>query len=180
MPVNLKSIKGIKIITRNCQSLTFKVKGYLCAMKILLVCLGNICRSPLAEGILQQKAGTNGLHNGEAPHHLSQKVARKHGIDISTQLSRQFLASDFDKFDRIYAMANDVMIDMKRIAGRQFDSKKAFLFLDELYPGAAMDVKDPWYGDEDGYDEVFEQLNLASDALIKNYVAKQTPSNQHA
>jgi protein-tyrosine phosphatase len=84
MPVNLKSIKGIKIITRNCQSLTFKVKGYLCAMKILLVCLGNICRSPLAEGILQQKAlernvnwqiesaGTNGLHIGEEPHHMSQ------------------------------------------------------------------------------------------------------------
>ena len=85
-------------------------------MKILMVCLGNICRSPLAEGILQDKArkaglkwsvesaGTNGYHTGEAPHPLSQKVARINGVDISKQRSRNFVAEDFDRFDKIYAM----------------------------------------------------------------------------
>src|SRR5512138_2458905 len=91
--------------------------SYICAMKILMVCLGNICRSPLAEGILQDKAwkaglkwsiesaGTNGYHNGEAPYPLSQKVSRLNGIDISKQRSRKFVADDFDRFDKIYAMS---------------------------------------------------------------------------
>ena len=90
-------------------------------MKILMVCLGNICRSPLAEGILQQKvqeaglswtvdsAGTNGYHTGEPPHHLSQKVALHHGIDISCQRARRFAASDFQQYDMIYALAGDVL-----------------------------------------------------------------------
>src|SRR5882757_6521724 len=80
-------------------------------MKILMVCLGNICRSPLAEGILQDKAfkaglnwsvesaGTNSYHIGEPPHHLSQKVARQHGIDISKQRARRFVAEDFEIYD---------------------------------------------------------------------------------
>src|SRR5580704_914677 len=99
-------------------------------MKVLMVCLGNICRSPLAEGILRQKAraagldweidsaGTNGYHNGEAPHHLSQKVARHNGIDISKQRSREFTAADFQRFDKIYAMAGDVIDDIQDIARR--------------------------------------------------------------
>ena len=100
---------------------------YLCAMKILMVCLGNICRSPLAEGILKKKAaeaglhwiidsaGTNSCHLGEAPHHLSQKVARQNGVDISKQCSRKFLGEDFECFDKIYAMAADVIEEMKWI-----------------------------------------------------------------
>src|SRR5215471_21588581 len=105
-------------------------------MKILMVCLGNICRSPMAEGILQQKAwqaglnwsvesaGTNGYHTGEPPHRLSQKVARHYGIDISLQRSRRFLADDFHQFDKIYAMAGDVLEEMKWIAKKDFDPKK--------------------------------------------------------
>src|ERR1700727_3091100 len=118
------------------------------SMRILMVCLGNICRSPLAEGILQEKAraagldweidsaGTNGYHTGEAPHSFSQKVARLNGIDIARQRSRKFTAADFQRFDKIYAMAGDVVDDMRRIAGRQFDPTKVELLLNEVHPGS--------------------------------------------
>ncbi len=148
-------------------------------MRILMVCLGNICRSPLAEGILQQKAmaaglnwtvdsaGTNGYHIGEAPHPLSQKVARLNGIDISGQRARKFLAADFDRFDTIYAMAPDVLDEMRRIARNQFDDNKALLFLDILYPGQNREVPDPWYGPEPGYHEVYRLFNQACTTLIQ-------------
>jgi len=115
-------------------------------MKILMVCLGNICRSPLAEGILQHKvaaaglnwvverAGTNGYHMGEPPHHLSIKTALQNGIDIRRQKSRQFIAEDFERYDKIYAMANDVIDDMKKIAKKKFDSKKVDLLLNDMQP----------------------------------------------
>lgn len=150
-------------------------------MKILIVCLGNICRSPLAEGILQKKAteaglkwriesaGTNGYHTGEAPHHLSQKVAKCNGVDISGQLSRKFLAKDFRQFDIIYVMAEDVLNDIKKISGDAFDQQKIKFFLDERYPGKSLDVPDPWYGDEDGYHEVYKIIDETCDAIIKNY-----------
>lgn len=151
-------------------------------MKILMVCLGNICRSPLAEGILREKAagnglnwiidsaGTNGYHTGEAPHPLSQKVAKLHGIDISHQRARRFMKTDFDKYDLIYAMADDVQDEMKKIAGEKYDSRKVDLLLNELYAGKNMDVPDPWYGPEPGYHEVFELINRACEALIEKYM----------
>ena len=89
--------------------------NYICVMKILMVCLGNLCRSPLAEGILQDKAwkaglnwsvesaGTNGYHTGETPHYLSIKVAAANGIDISNQKSRRFTEADFEQYDYIYS-----------------------------------------------------------------------------
>nr|WP_214460518.1 low molecular weight protein-tyrosine-phosphatase [Flavihumibacter fluvii] len=144
-----------------------------------MVCLGNICRSPLAEGIMQQKvaeaglhwqidsAGTNGFHDGEAPHQLSQKVARLNGIDISRQKARKFVAADFDRFDIIYAMAPDVLDEMKSIARNQYDSSKAMLLLDILYPGQQREVPDPWYGPEPGYHEVFRLIDEACDAIIQ-------------
>ena len=150
-------------------------------MKILMVCLGNICRSPLAEGILKHKAekagldwiidssGTNGYHTGEAPHHLSQKVAGLNGIDISQQRSRRFVKDDIDKYDKIYAMAGDVMDDIKKIAGNKFDPKKIELFLNELYPAADKDVPDPWYGPEPGYHDVYKMIDEASEAIIEKY-----------
>jgi protein-tyrosine phosphatase len=148
-------------------------------MKILMVCLGNICRSPLAEGILRQKvaeaglnwtidsAGTNGYHVGEAPHPLSQKVARMNGIDISGQRARNFVAADFDRFDRIYAMATDVLAEMRRIARNNYDPQKAMLLLDAIYPGEDRDVPDPWYGPEPGYHEVFDLINKACATIIE-------------
>src|SRR5450432_2734285 len=121
------------------------------SMKILMVCLGNICRSPLAEGILESKAkklglswqidsaGTNNnYHIGEAPHPLSQKVARLHSVDISKQCARAFVSADFDRFDKIYAMSSDILADMKMIARKKFDPEKTDLLLNELYPGENM------------------------------------------
>ena len=150
-------------------------------MKILMVCLGNICRSPLAEGILQDKAwkaglkwsvesaGTNGYHIGEAPHRLSQKVAKLNGIDIGKQRSRSFAPEDLKRFDKIYAMSSDVIDDMKRIARKDFDETKVELLLNELFPGQNIDVPDPWYGPEAGYHEVFKLINDACDAIVRKY-----------
>lgn len=149
-------------------------------MKILMVCLGNICRSPLAEGILQHKAkeaglywevdsaGTNGYHIGEAPHRLSQKVARLKGLDICAQRARQFVKEDFDRFDKIYAMAGDVLDEMRRIARDKFDENKAGLLLNELYPGKNLSVPDPWYGTEPGYHEVYELIDKACEKIVEN------------
>ncbi len=150
-------------------------------MKILMVCLGNICRSPLAEGVLRHKAkqagldwyidsaGTNGYHIGEAPHRLSQKVAKLNGIDICEQRARQFVKEDFERFDKIYAMADDVLDDIERIARNRFDPAKADLFLNELYPGQNLSVPDPWYGTEPGYHEVYQMINKACDRIIEKY-----------
>jgi protein-tyrosine phosphatase len=150
-------------------------------MKILMVCLGNICRSPLAEGILQAKArkagldwtiesaGTNRYHIGEAPHTLSQKVARLNGIDISNQRARRFSADDFDRYDKIYALANDVMDEMKSIAGKKYKEEKVDLLMNELYPGENLDVPDPWYGTEPGYHDVYQMLDKVLDALIEKH-----------
>ncbi|MGQ0739342.1 MAG: low molecular weight protein-tyrosine-phosphatase [Bacteroidota bacterium] len=150
-------------------------------MKILMVCLGNICRSPLAEGILQDKAfrsgltwsiesaGTNSYHTGEPPHPLSQKVARLNGIDISRQRARRFRAEDFEVYDKIYALADDVMDEMKRIAGKKFDVGKAEWLMNELYPGTNMDVPDPWYGPEPGYHESYKLIEQACDAIIAKH-----------
>jgi protein-tyrosine phosphatase len=158
---------------------------------ILMVCLGNICRSPLAEGILKKKAraagldwviesaGTNGYHIGEAPHPLSQKVARHNGIDIASQRARRFNANDFQRFDKIYAMAGDVVDEMRRIAGRQFDASKVDLLLNEIHPGGDEDVPDPWYGPEPGYHEVYDLINEAADRIVAKYghPANATPKN---
>ena len=153
-------------------------------MKILMVCLGNICRSPLAEGILQQKAklaglnwqvdsaGTNGFHNGEAPHHLSQKVALQNGIDISNQKSRKITKDDFDQYDRLYAMAGDVLSDMMDIAGKKFDSNQSSLLLDAIYPGQNKDVPDAWYSGEDAYVRTYDLIEKACDAIIADYLQK--------
>lgn len=154
------------------------------AMKILMVCLGNICRSPLAEGILQSKAreaglnwqvdsaGTNGYHVGEAPHPLSQKVARLNGIDICDQRARRFVKEDMERYDKIYAMADDVIDDIRRIAKGRYDESKVELFLNELYPGKNASVPDPWYGEEPGYHEVYELIDKACDQIIARYAAR--------
>ena len=149
-------------------------------MKILMVCLGNICRSPLAEGILQKKAFDAGLmwsvesagtigQTGDAPHPLSQKVAKLNGIDICNQRARRFRSEDFDTYDKIYALSNDVIVQMRRIAGRKFDSDKADLLLNELFPGEDRDVPDPWYGPEAGYHEVYKMIDAACDAIVAKY-----------
>ncbi len=150
-------------------------------MKILMVCLGNICRSPLAEGILQDKAfkagfdwsvesaGTNHYHTGEAPHPLSRKVAMQHGIDISRQRARRFRADDFAVYDKIYALAADVLEDIRSIARGQYDPAKIDLLMNELFPGKNLDVPDPWYGPEPGYHEAFRLIDAACEAIIQKF-----------
>jgi protein-tyrosine phosphatase len=150
-------------------------------MKILMVCLGNICRSPLAEGILQHKivqnsldwvvdsAGTAGYHIGEAPHVLSQKVALQHGVDISTQRCRQFVQQDIIRFDRIYVMDRDNYTNVKRICGNLWNVEKVSLLLDMLYPGENQEVPDPWYGTEKDYHFVYDLVNRACDKIIDTY-----------
>ena len=146
-----------------------------------MVCLGNICRSPLAEGILQEKvkkagldwvvdsAGTNHYHTGDAPHPLSQKIALINGIDISQQRARRFTTEDLTHFDKIYALAGDVLNDIQRITGNKFDSTKVDLLLNEQYPGKNLDVPDPYYGGEPDFHEVYELLDEVCDQLILKY-----------
>jgi len=146
-----------------------------------MVCLGNICRSPLAEGILQEKvnkaglswvvdsAGTNHYHTGDPPHPLSQKVALANGIDITQQRARRFTTEDLNQFDKIYALAGDVLKDIQRITGSKFDSSKVDLLLNEQYPGKNLDVPDPYYGGEPDFHEVFELLDQVCDQLILKY-----------
>jgi protein-tyrosine phosphatase len=160
--------------------------AYFCAakftaMKILMVCLGNICRSPLAEGILKHKAkeagfnwtvesaGTNGYHVGEAPHHLSQKVALLNGINICEQKARRFVKEDFDRYDKIYAMADDVMDEIKQIAKDKYDPAKVDFFLNELHAEGNKSVPDPWYGTEPGFHEVYKLINETCGKIISKY-----------
>lgn len=144
-----------------------------------MVCLGNICRSPLAEGVLKHKAreaglnwtvesaGTNGYHIGEAPHRLSQKVALLNGIDICEQKARQFVKEDFERYDKIYAMAEDVLDEIKWIAKEKYDPAKVDYFLNELHPGKNSSVPDPWYGTEPGYHEVYKLIDETCDKIIQ-------------
>lgn len=153
-----------------------------------MVCLGNICRSPLAEGILQQKAanaglmwsvesaGTNSYHTGEPPHPLSQKVAKINGIDISDQRARRFTSDDFELYDKIYALADDVLYEMQRIAGKKFNASKVDLLMNELFPGENRNVPDPWYGPEPGYHEVFKMIDEVADAIVLKYSKIKTVS----
>ncbi len=153
-------------------------------MRILMVCLGNICRSPIAEGVLQHKAdlkglgwvvesaGTESYHVGEPPHRLSQKICLQNGIDISHQRARKFTRADVDRYDLIYAMAGDVLHEIHRTSGSVGARDHIGLFLDELNPGMNQSVPDPYYGGEDGYHHVFDLVNKTCDAIVDRY-AKQ-------
>jgi len=150
-------------------------------MKFLMVCLGNICRSPLAEGILQDKANKHGLnwevdsagtgnyHIGEPPHILSQKVAGINGIDISRQQARQFSPKDFERFDRVYVMDADNYNDVRRMSGAYWNENKVDLLLNEVYPGQNRPVPDPWSYPEKAYHEVFELVDKACDEIVRKY-----------
>lgn len=150
-------------------------------MKILFVCIGNICRSPIAEGLMQHKcnelnlnwvidsAGTHNYHVGELPHESSQKICKENGIDISNQRARQFQKNDFEKFDIIYALASDVYQTLLSKTSSSSEKNKIKLLLDELYNEKGKSVKDPWYGEYDGYIEVFDEIEKACEAVIKNH-----------
>jgi len=147
-------------------------------MRILMVCLGNICRSPIAEGVMKNKcaqaglnwliesAGTQSYHIGEPPHPDSIRICRENGIDISSQRARKFQPAVLDHYDHIYALATDVLEDIYDICGRQANYNHLSLFLDTLHPGAHESVPDPYYLQSDAYAEVFEQISIGCDAIL--------------
>ncbi|SHI53116.1 protein-tyrosine phosphatase [Cruoricaptor ignavus] len=137
-------------------------------MKILMVCLGNICRSPLAEGLLKKKvpesfevdsAGTSGQHEGENPDKRSVETARKYGLDISQQKSRPISASDFEYFDRIYCMDKNNFRDVLALAENDEQREKVSLIV------ADGEVPDPYFGGMEGFEKVYAQLDEATDKI---------------
>jgi protein-tyrosine phosphatase len=142
--------------------------------KILMICLGNICRSPLAEGILRSKiskkktvdsAGTGGWHAGELPDKRSVAIAKSKGLDITNQRARQFKISDFDTFDCIYVMDKSNYKDVIALAPNETAKSKVKMILNELYPEKNTDVPDPYYGDQDGFENVYNMLDQACDVI---------------
>ena len=139
--------------------------------KILMVCLGNICRSPLAEGILKSKlpnnnyfidsAGTANYHIDAAPDKRSVAVAKKHGIDISNLKGRQFSVADFDDFDVIYVMDESNFTNVSSLARNEQDKAKIKFSLNEIHPKPNHDVPDPYYGGEQGFENVYKMLDEA-------------------
>jgi protein-tyrosine phosphatase len=146
--------------------------------KILMVCLGNICRSPMAKGILVKKlyeknitwvevdsAGTSDYHIGGKADQRTMENGKKHGIDLSSHRGRQFSRRDFDVFDLIYAMDRENYSDIVYLASSEEETKKVKLILDELQPGAGLSVPDPWFGGEKDFEKVFNMLDKACDII---------------
>lgn len=144
-------------------------------VKILMVCLGNICRSPLAEGILQSKlpagdfivdsAGTGNWHAGQGPDKRSVATAKERGLDISCQIARQIRVSDFTEFDHIYVMDSSNLRDVQKLAPNTSAKAKVKLMMDEIYPGENIDVPDPYYGGPEGFDNVYDMLDQACELV---------------
>ncbi len=151
--------------------------------KILMVCLGNICRSPLAEGILREKvkaagldvevhsAGTAAYHVGESADQRSINVAMKNNINIRNHTGRQFQVSDFDDYDMVYAMDVSNYSDILGKARNDSDRAKVKMLMNELYPGQDIDVPDPYFGGSRGFDDVFSMIDKACDVIIDNLKA---------
>ena len=116
-----------------------------------------------------ESAGTNNFNIGVPPHHFSKKVAHLNGIDINNKRSRGFRPDDFESFDKIYGMSEDVMSEMKFIAGNKFNEDKVCLLMDELYPGKNREVPDPWYGTEPDFHSVYKLIDAACDKIIEKY-----------
>ena len=146
--------------------------------KILMVCLGNICRSPLAEGILKSKlpkdkfvidsAGTANYHVGSAPDRRAIKAAKENGLDISNLIGRQFCIDDFDRFDFIYVMDESNYNNVMNLARNDEDKNKVKFILNETYPNQNYDVPDPYYGGPEGFENVFKMLDEACSVIASS------------
>jgi len=142
-----------------------------------MVCLGNICRSPLAEGLLKSKldpknyyvasAGTGDWHVGQKPDPRSIAVADKNNLDIKDQRGRQLKSEDLKEFDYIFVMDISNKTDVLEMASNEDEKKKVHLILDEIFPGENVDVPDPYQGNDRGFDNVYEMLDQATDAIAK-------------
>ena len=151
-------------------------------MKVLMVCLGNICRSPMAEGILRDKvnklsldievdsAGTAAYHVGEAPDSRMIETAMSKGINISDLRARQFCVNDFDVFDKIYAMDASNLSNMQKLARNKSDLDKLDLLLNCKDSFLNKSVPDPYYGGEDGFFNVYDILEESIEFILKNKI----------
>jgi len=149
-------------------------------MKILIVCLGNICRSPLAEGILADKAKKSGLnvevdscgferfHRGDPADRRSVAIAGEHGIDLTRHIARMFTVHDFDHYDRIYVMDQANYNDVMGVARDSADERKVDYIMNLVHPGENRPVPDPWYGGKEGFEKIFQMLDTACNSLIKD------------
>lgn len=145
-----------------------------------MVCLGNICRSPLAEGILKQKvtvnslnwevdsAGTGAWHLGELPDRRSIAIARKYGIDITGQRARQLTADDLSYFDLILTMDESNYQNAVRLAGSREEAAKVKMIMDYVFPGKKIGVPDP-YWDDNGFENVYQMLDQACGQIIEEH-----------
>lgn len=152
--------------------------------RILMVCLGNICRSPLAEGILREKtnqlsidiildsAGTCDNHVNQHPDSRTIVNAKKHNIDISKLKARQFSVSDFDNFDLIFVMDSSNYADVIALARNENDKQKIELILNRVYPNSNMSVPDPYFGGEQGFENVFILLDNACSIIANSLIKK--------
>jgi len=142
-----------------------------------MVCLGNICRSPLAHGILASKlnpdifkvdsAATSNYHIGGLPDKRAIAVAKKNGLDITNQRGRQFTDNDFETFDYIYVMDKSNFKNVIKMARNVEDISKVKLILNESYPEKNLEVPDPYYGGDSGFDNVYKMLNEACNEIVK-------------
>jgi protein-tyrosine phosphatase len=147
------------------------------APSVLFVCLGNICRSPLAEAALRaeaerkgveivvESAGTGNWHAGDAPDRRAQATALRHGSDISRYQARQVTRADFTRFTHIFALDTENLADLQAIAPA--DATAELRLLLDLLPGrAGQGVIDPYYGDEDGFETTWSDVSDAARALV--------------
>ncbi|MFO8054591.1 MAG: low molecular weight protein-tyrosine-phosphatase [Bacteroidales bacterium] len=149
-------------------------------MNIVTVCLGNICRSPMAEGILRKKiqergldirldsAGTAPYHIGEAPDERAQQTLLEKGINISDLRGRQFEVSDFDRFDLILPMDEDNYNNVIELARSKADKAKVTMLMKYLYPEENISVPDPYFGGPEGFCKVYEMLDAATDKVLES------------
>ncbi len=148
---------------------------------VLLVCLGNICRSPLAEAAVRAEAarigldlevdsaGTGAWHAGDAPDRRAQAVALRHGIDISAYRARQVTPADFTRFSHIVALDEDNLADLRRLAPAE-GTATIGLLLDHVPERAGQGVRDPYYGNEDGFDATWDDVTAGARGLVRAIV----------
>lgn len=146
--------------------------------RILFVCLGNICRSPMAEGAFRHysnelnveveldSCGTGDWHVGDPPDQRMQETALNHGVDIRDLRARQFQVEDFDRFDRIYVMDTENKANVLKYARNEDDEAKVKLMLNEIYPNENRSVPDPYFGGQQGFEEVYEMLMASAKKVL--------------
>lgn len=156
--------------------------------RVLMVCLGNICRSPMAEGIFRKlaadfglavevdSAGTSDWHAGEKPDRRAITTALRHGIDISHHRARPFRPTDFDQYDFIFVMDRDNFHQVMQKARHEADRRKVHMLMDALSPEQKISVPDPWF-DDNLFEPVFQQIQAACDAWLRKWVAHPETMN---